>query len=159
MVITFENKSPADRLIEKITSIINATNDCNNSKDKTHLNQDLKNQLVEEFIKVIIAKGVIKTKTFSITYLKEYVKSKFNKLNEIKPFNNPSSEKIFKVFSVDTILFIFRINSEKLILQLNRFSPTSLIAREIIELMFKNCSIKKYEKFDNIAYKNNLKIN
>ena len=97
--------------VEKTTNNINETKDCNNNNDRTVLNQDLKNQDVVEFIRVRIAKGVINTNTFKITYLSEYVKSKFNKLIEIKLLSIPSIENIFRleVFIV-TIVFNLRIS-------------------------------------------------
>ena len=79
---------------------------------------------------------------------------------EIKLLRSPSNENTFKSVSlVVIILFNFNINSEKLMLHLNMFSPTSLIAKDMRELMFINCSIKKYDEFDNIAKINNLNIN
>lgn len=42
-----------------------------NNRDKKILNQDLKNQELEEFIKVSIAKGVRSMRTFIIIYLSE----------------------------------------------------------------------------------------
>ena len=41
-----------------------------NNKEKIFLNQDLKNQLVEEILKERKAKGEISINTFNITYLK-----------------------------------------------------------------------------------------
>ena len=63
--------SLAEKSTEKITNNINATRDWSNNKDKIHLNHDLKNHEVDELIKDIIANGVIKIKTFNITYRKE----------------------------------------------------------------------------------------
>ena len=94
-IILFEEK-----LNEKIINNIIATNDCWNNKDRTVLSQVLKNQEVDSFIKLNIAKGVIKINTFTIIYLKEYEKIKLNKLIEIKLFINPSKEKILNSFSL-----------------------------------------------------------
>ena len=141
---TFDKISVDEKSIEKVINNIKATKDCRSNKERRALNQDLKNQDVEVLIKVKIAKGVIRIKTFKIMYLKEYVNNRFNKLIEIKLFNNPSNEKTFKLLiSVVTMLSSFEINSEKLILQLKMFSPISRIEREIKEFIFNNCSIKK----------------
>ena len=111
MHMILENISDEVKLVEKITNNIKDTNDCNNNNDKIHLNQDLKNQDVLEFINVIIANGVININTFKITYLREYVKSKFNKLIDIKLFSIPSKEKIFiPDVSMVTILFSLSIS-------------------------------------------------
>ena len=144
MQIILDSTSVDVKSKEKVINNIRLTSDCNNSKDKIVLNQDLKNHDDEEFIKLRIAKGVINTKTFKITYLKEYVNNKFSKLKDIKLFNKPSNENRFRlVLLVVIILFNLEINSEKLILQLNKFSPTSRMASDISELIFINCSIKK----------------
>ena len=58
---------PEEKSIENVISRINETKDCSKSSESVALNHDLKNQLVVEFIKVRIAKGVIKIKTFKIT--------------------------------------------------------------------------------------------
>lgn len=149
-----------EKLVEKITNKIRDTKDCKSNNDNTVLNQDLKNQDVVEFINVRIANGVININTFNITYRNEYVKSKFNKLIEIKLLSIPSIENIFRleVFIV-TILFNLRINWEKLILHPNMCSPISLIDREIKELIFIICSQIKYDEFDNIANMNSLNKN
>lgn len=158
--IIFENMVGVVKSIEKIINSIKATNDWSKSKDNRDLNHDLKNQAVEELINVINANGLIKINTFNITYLKEYVNIRFRRFMEIKLLRSPSNENTFKSVSlVVIILFNFNINSEKLMLHLNMFSPTSLIAKDMRELMFINCSIKKYDEFDNIAKINNLNIN
>lgn len=160
MQITFENKFPDEKSTEKIINKIKETKDCNNKSDNKDLNHDLKNQEVEELIRVMNAKGVISTNTLRMIYLKEYVNNKLIKLIEIKPLSKPSSEKTFKLEScVVIILFNLKINSEKLILHLKIFSPTSLIAREIRELIFIICSIIKYDELDKSAKINNLKRN
>lgn len=103
---------------------------------------------------------MIKINTFNITYRKEYVNIRFRRFIEIKLLSSPSNENTFRVVSlVVMILFNFNINSEKLMLHLNMFSPTSLIAKEMSELMFINCSIKKYDEFDSIAKMNSLNKN
>ena len=161
MQSTLERMFPDEKSIEKVISRIRETKDCNNKSERVALNQDLKNQLVLEVIKVRIEKGVIKIKTFKITYLKEYVKRRLIKLIVIKLFNTPSNEKtlIGVVLSLVIILFNFKINWEKLILQLKIFSPSSRIAKDISEFIFITCSIKKYEELDKIANTNNLNIN
>ena len=136
---------PEEKSIENVISKINDTKDCSKSSESVALNQDLKNQLVVEFIKVRIAKGVIKIKTFKITYRKEYVKSRFIKLIVIKLFKTPSIEKtlILVVLSFVIMLSSFRTSCEKLILHPKIFSPSSRIARDISEFIFIICSIKK----------------
>lgn len=160
MQIIFENIVGEVKSIEKIINKINATKDWSRSKDSKDLNHDLKNQAVEELIKVIKANGVIKIKTFNITYLKEYVNIRFRRFIEIKLLSNPSSENTLRVVSlVVIILFNLKINSEKLMLHLNIFSPTSLMAKDIREFIFISCSIRKYEEFDSIAKINSLNKN
>ena len=51
------------------------------------------------------------------------------------------------------------INVERQILLPKIFSPTSLIAREILEVISIICWIKKYEKLTAIIQKNSLKTN
>ena len=103
---------PEEKSIEKVISKIRETKDCNNKSERVALNQDLKNQLVLELIKVSIAKGVIKIKTFRITYRKEYVKSRLIKLMVIKLLSTPSREKTFigVVLSLVIISFSFKIS-------------------------------------------------
>lgn len=115
-----ESTFPEEKSIEKVISKIRETKDCNNKRDRVALNHALKNQLELELIKVRIANGVIKIKTFRITYLKEYVKSKLIKLIVIKLLRTPSKEKtlIGVVLLLVITLFNFRINWEKLMLQL-----------------------------------------
>ena len=116
--------------MENIINKTRDTNDCNKRRERIDLKYALKNHEVEVLINVKNAKGVIKIKTFKTTYLKEYVKSKFNKLIEMKPRKSPSIEKIFG-FDSDIIWFNFNINCEKLISQLKIPSPIALIASEI----------------------------
>ncbi len=150
--INFDNISEEEKLVENTINRIKLTKDCSNKSDNIALNHDLKNQEVDEFINVRIANGVININTFKITYLNEYVKSKLIKFRDIKPLNKPSSENTFKLTLSDVItLFNLVINSRKLILQLNIFSPISRIARDISEFIFIICSIKKYEEFAKIV--------
>ena len=116
----FERTLPDEKSIEKVISKIRETKDCNNKRDRVALNQALKNQFVLELIKVRIANGVIKIKTFRSTYLKEYVKSKLIKFIVIKLLRTPSKEKtlIGVVLLLVTMLFSLSINWEKLMLQL-----------------------------------------
>ena len=157
--ITFEKTSEPEKSVAKIINSINDTKDCNKSRASIDFSQALKKEAVEELINVNIAKGVIRIKTFKITYLKEYVKIKFNKFIEIKLLSNPSKEKTFKDEVLVITLFNFNINCEKLMLQLKIFSPTSRIASEISEFKFIICSHKKYEELDKIAKTNNLNRN
>lgn len=150
--INFDNISEEEKLVENTINRIKLTKDCSNKSDNIALNHDLKNQEVDEFINVRIANGVININTFKITYLNEYVKSKLIKFRDINPFNKPSSENTFKLTLSDvTTLFNLVINSRKLILQLNIFSPISRIARDISEFIFIICSIRKYEEFAKIV--------
>jgi len=67
----FDNTFPEVKSMENVISKISATSDCRSSKERVALNQDLKNQLDDEFISVSIENGVIKINTFKITYRKE----------------------------------------------------------------------------------------
>lgn len=71
MQSTLDRIFPDEKSIEKVISKIREINDCNRSNARVALNQDLKNQFVEEFINVRIANGVIKINTFKIIYRKE----------------------------------------------------------------------------------------
>lgn len=158
---TFESILSEVKSIENVINSTSATNDWSSKSDKIDLNHALKNQLVEVLIKVIIAKGVIRIKTFKTMYRSEYVNSREIRLIVIKLFKIPSIENtlIAVVLSLVITLSSLRINSEKLILQPNMFSPSSRIASEISELIFINSSIKKNDELDKIANINNLKIN
>ena len=117
---------------------------CINNKENKFLSQDLKNQDVVSKINDKIAKGVSKIKILIITYLKEYVKTKFNKDIVIEDFIKPSNEKTSREEALtEIVLFISSINSEKQMFLLNRFSPILLIARVILENISKNSSMKK----------------
>ena len=129
--INFENVSPLEKVIEKITTKIIETNDWTNNNVITDFIQDLKIHDVELFSNVVIANGVNNTNTFIITYLNAYENNKFNKLTDVKLFITPSKEKIFNESSIKTVEFIFIINCSKLILVFKTFSPTSLIEPEI----------------------------
>lgn len=75
------------------------------------------------------------------------------------PLINPSREKIsIELVSIEILVFIVEINSEKQIFLLNKFSPRDLIARETLEFKSKiNSNIEK-EKFIAIPNKINLII-
>ena len=83
------------------------------------------------------------------------------KLNDINPLINPSIENIVKPENELIYMFEFSscINVERQILLPKIFSPTSLIAREILEEINIICWIKKYEKLTAIIQKNSLKTN
>ena len=140
----------------KINRIID-TIICIKSKENKFLNQDLKNQDVEVKEFDNIAKGAIKIKILIKIYLNEYEKTKPKRDVEIKPFINPSNVKIsIEDVSIEIFELIFKINSEKQIFLLNKFSPKSLIAKEILENISKNWPNKKYEKFIQIPQIINL---
>ena len=123
-----------------------------NRRENKFLSQALKNQLVFERISDKKANGVIKTKTFMKIYLKEYVKTKFNRDIDKTPFINPSIEKIFKEdVSTEMLVLIFVIKDEKQILSWNTSSPILRINKEILEIKFINNSIIKKEEFIQIA--------
>ena len=131
----------------------------NNKENKFRL-QDLKNQEVFWSVKDNNANGVSKIKILIITYLNEYVKTKLSKDIVSEALIIPSKENISREEeSIEILLFISKINSEKQIFLWNRDSPIPLIAREILETKFKICSIKKYEKLIQIPQITNLKIN
>ena len=125
-------------LAKSKANIINKTIEikgCTNSKDINILNQDLKNQELELLINVSKAKGVRSTRTFTMIYLNEYVKSKLIKLIETKLFNNPLKEKILKsVESTVTVELKLSIIAEKEMSQPNALAPAFLIASEIKEV-------------------------
>lgn len=99
-------------------------------------------------------------KILSITYLKEYVKTKFNKDIVREAFINPSKEKTSREeVSTEIVLLISRINSEKHIFLLNKISPIPLIERVMLENKSKKISIIKNEKFILIPKIIALKIN
>ena len=84
-----------------------------NNNEKRLRIQLLKNHEVFSKINDKIAKGVSNIKILSITYLKEYVKTKFNKETESEAFNIPSKEKISEEMSNNFELFISTINWAK----------------------------------------------
>lgn len=129
------------------------------SKEIKILNHALKNQEVEELIKVRIAKGVININTLTIIYLNEYESIKFIKLIEHKLFKIPSREKTLREES--TVMYEFKcsIKEEKLIFSSNTKRPTSLIAAEIRDIKYIKNSQKKYEAFIRVPNIINLKIN
>ena len=117
---------------------------CINNKENKFLSQDLKNQDVVSKINDKIAKGVSKIKILIITYLKEYVNTKFSKEIVREDFIRPSNEKTSREeVLTEIVLFISSINSEKQMFLLNRFSPILLIARVILENMSRSSSMKK----------------
>ena len=123
---------------------------CINKSEKTFLIQDLKNHEVFCKSNDNIAKGVNKIKILIITYLKEYVKTKFNRDIVRVAFINPSNENISRVeLSVKIKSFIHKISSEKQIFLLNKFSPIPRIAKVIYEQISNNFSITKYNTFEN----------
>ena len=123
-------------------------------------NQALKNHEVCSNINDKIAKGVSKIKILIITYLKEYVKTRFNKDIVSEALIIPSNEKISKEEEVIEIsLFISKISSEKQMFLWNKSSPIPLIARDILDKKFKASPTKKYEKLIQIPKIIDLKIN
>lgn len=61
----FEKRFSDVKSTEKVINRTNETKDCNSNNERIDLNHALKNQLVDEFISVIIAKGVISINTFN----------------------------------------------------------------------------------------------
>ena len=131
--------------MENVNNKINDTKDWSNRSESVALNHDLKNHDVLVLMSVKIAKGVININTFKITYRSEYVNSKFIRLIVTKLFKIPSRENILTlvVLSLVITLSSLRISWEKLILQLNMFSPSSRIANDISEFILRICSIRK----------------
>ena len=120
---------------EKIISNINEIKGWTKSNDKNILSHALKNHELEVFIKVKNANGVRSTRTFTIMYLREYVKSKLIKLIETKLFNKPLNEKTLK--SVESIVIVelkLSIIAEKEMSQPNALAPAFRIASEIKEV-------------------------
>ena len=74
-------------------------------------------------------------------YLKEYEKTRLNKLKDIRLLIKPSTEKILKdSFSILITEFKFKIKLLKDISVPNIFFPTSCIEPEISELILIICS-------------------
>ena len=145
-IILFEEK-----LNEKIINNIIATNDCWNNKDRTVLSQVLKNQEVDSFIKLNIAKGVIKINTFTIIYLKEYEKIKLNKLIEIKLFINPSKEKILNSIGERAKKIIpnyecKKCNDTGYILNGNSTEMCSCLKQKIYDIEYNKSNMSNLEK-------------
>lgn len=108
------NKSVFEKSTEKINSKIIDTMIWTNKREKRFLSQVLKNQAVFERINDKKAKGVIKTKTFTKIYLKEYVNTRFNKEKDKIPLINPSMVNIFKEdVSTEIFVLILVIKEEK----------------------------------------------
>ena len=83
------------------------------SIENKHLDHERNIQDVAELIKLKKAKGENRIKTWSKTYLKEYVKSKLTNPTLIKLFNNPSKENMFKeLSSIDKLEFMLEIRLE-----------------------------------------------
>lgn len=134
--ISLENVSSELKSREKIISKMIDIKDCIISREIKLFSHVLKNHEVEWFINVKNAKGVNNKKTLTIIYLREYEKSKLNKLIETKLLIKPLKEKILKVVSlVEIVELIFWINDEKDIFLLKIPSPISLIDEEISELI------------------------
>ena len=92
-----------------------------------------------------IAKGVSNINIFNITYLKEYVNTRFNKDVVREAFIMPSKEKMSSEESVLKLEFSSEINSEKQILLWNKSSPILLIAKEIFEIIYDSFVILEKE--------------
>ena len=85
-----------------------------NNKENKLRTQDLKNQEVFSRIRDNIANGVSKINILIITYLNEYVNTKFSKDIDREALSNPSKEKMSRDDEVtETSLFISKIISEK----------------------------------------------
>ena len=84
---------------ESITISIKEIKDWSISKDKKHLNQDLKIQYVDVFIKDKKIIGDDNTNTCTIIYLSEYENSRFKSPTDINPFIIPSNENKSKELS------------------------------------------------------------
>ena len=146
------NKSVFEKSTEKINSKIIDTMIWTNKREKRFLSQVLKNQAVFERINDKKVKGVIKTKTFTKIYLKEYVNTRFNKEKDKIPLINPSMVNIFKEdVSTEIFVLILVIKEEKHMLSWNKSSPILRIDREILDIKLINCSIIKKEEFMQIA--------
>ena len=159
MYINLDKIPFPEKSVAKIINKIIATTDWRINREITDFIHDLNIHEVDEFNSVIIANGVKKTNTFNIMYLKEYENNKLNNPNDVKLFIIPSKEKTFNVLSVLIIVFIFIINSSKLIFVFNKSSPIALIAPDINQFIFIICSQIKYEQFTHTDIINNLKIN
>ena len=128
-------------MIEKEINKISDTNICRERRETKSLNQLLKIQEVFEFIKDIKANGANIINTFISTYLTLYEIAKFKRPIETRLFINPSKEKIFSwEFSKYTVELNFSIKVVRQIFSLKIFSPTSLIANDMLENNVINCS-------------------
>lgn len=137
-----------------------ATKICKNRSDKKILNHDLKNQEVCLLDNDSNAKGQISIKTLIITNLKAYERARFKKPIETNPLIRPSKEKIFIPVSSKYIVELkSSTNLLKQISVLNKFSPTSLIERDIKETIFISCSQQNDEKLSKTTHNKSLKIN
>ena len=93
-------------------------------------------------------------------YLKEYETAKFKRPIEIKLLNIPDIvSKFIELLSIYIVELISYIKVAIHIFLLKTISPTSLIARDKLDVKsIIICTINK-EKFERIAHRNNLKIN
>ena len=129
------NKSAPEKSTENISSKIIETIIWINKRENKFLSHALKNQFVLERIRDRKAKGVIKTKTFTKIYLKEYVNTRFSKERDKTPLIKPSIVKIFREdISIAILVFILLIKEEKQILSWNKSSPMLRITREILDI-------------------------
>ena len=110
-----------------------ATNTSRSNRERKVLTQALKIQLNLSTDKQRIAKGLIKTKTFTMTYLKEYDNARLIKPIEINDFIIPSNEnKLNDVVSKKVEEFKLWINAEKQISVLKMLSPIFRITKDSI---------------------------
>ena len=108
-----------------------------NSKATKLLSQELKNQDEEVSIRQRNAKGLIRTKTWSIIYLRAYVKRRFISPKVVKDLIIPSKEKSEKPTSARyTEELIFVIRFEKDISHPKEDFPSVLISSVTIETIF-----------------------
>ena len=119
---------------ENIRSNIMDTNIWTIIRDKNDFNQELNNMEVFLLHRERIAKGESKTNTLIKTYLTAYVITKFNIPTETSDFIMPSNEKMSKFSLIDITEFNLDIILEKQILVLNKFSPSCLMAEDIVEI-------------------------
>lgn len=124
-----------------------------NNNAKKFLIQVLKNQLEEFKHNDNIEKGASKIRTFNITYLNEYERTKFNKEIDKVLFIKPSMENTFSEFVFNEIFeLIIVINSEKHVCFPVNSCPKLCIANEIFEFKSKIIVITKKEKFIKIPH-------
>lgn len=112
-----------------------------NISENNVLAQALKNQLLDSKERLRKAKGASNINTFTVIYLREYVKIRFSSENEIVLCIMPSREKISKE-SLLSEKFNSVIKLEKEIVVFNIDSPMSKIAKEILLVIERKISIK-----------------